>query len=348
MKTVYPSRELGHLWAHATQPNARNGTNSVHFEGDAFYSYQTVIARRLTYRGRLGFVIDRASFSNTTSKHQGFAYGAVHGDGLFNVQLGKRYQDLNFTPQTLQAHYLAEHKRLWLSRNEPRMVAKKAERTIEAMRQLEEAIRVGTYFGIAKANLEKLHASLYPGYTTALGVVRAYRATLEQRDRLRKANASGKLAAARLAQAQAFLADETGAYLHGHRTWLLPQDIAERVDAKIARLDASRIADWQSGRMVDPRSHWPTLLRLDPLTPSDAPGIETSKHARFSLADGHKAYRFAKAMRAKGWHRNGEQFAIGNYQLDAVNDFGVIAGCHRIAWAELERFAKVAGWEVAS
>ncbi len=72
--------------------------------------------------------------------------------------------------------------------------------------------------------------------------------------------------------------------------------------------------------------------------------MQTSKNARVPLAEAQKAFRFATLMRAKGWHRNGEQFSVGQYQLDAVNESGVIAGCHRVSWDEIERFAASQNW----
>ena len=62
------------------------------------------------------------------------------------------------------------------------------------------------------------------------------------------------------------------------------------------------------------------------------------------LTDAKRALSFVLARRAKGWHRNGEQCPVGSYQLDAVNDQGVVAGCHRVDWTEIERFAKTQGW----
>jgi predicted Abi (CAAX) family protease len=62
------------------------------------------------------------------------------------------------------------------------------------------------------------------------------------------------------------------------------------------------------------------------------------------LPEAEKAFRFAMIQRKRGWHRNGDQFKVGDYQLDAVNEQGVIAGCHRIGWDEIERFAKTQGW----
>lgn len=50
----------------------------------------------------------------------------------------------------------------------------------------------------------------------------------------------------------------------------------------------------------------------------------------------------AQACRSqrKEWHRNGEQIAVGHFQLDSVTADGDIkAGCHTIAWSEMLRLA---------
>ena len=44
-----------------------------------------------------------------------------------------------------------------------------------------------------------------------------------------------------------------------------------------------------------------------------------------------------------GWRRNGESCLVGVYQLDAITNQGIVAGCHRIAWEEVERFAEEQG-----
>lgn len=72
--------------------------------------------------------------------------------------------------------------------------------------------------------------------------------------------------------------------------------------------------------------------------------IETSKGAKVALDAALQAYRFARINRIKGWRRNGDTFKVGDYQLDSVNEQGIIAGCHRIDWEEIERFATTQGW----
>ncbi len=63
--------------------------------------------------------------------------------------------------------------------------------------------------------------------------------------------------------------------------------------------------------------------------------------ARVPLHDARVAYRFATSKRAQGWHRNGETCPVGNYSLDAINEQGIVAGCHRITWDEITRLAPV-------
>lgn len=107
---------------------------------------------------------------------------------------------------------------------------------------------------------------------------------------------------------------------------------------------------WLEGQMVSIPHYVPKVyLRVrrfdgDCPTSDGLPMMETSKGAKVPLPEAEKAFRFVIAMRERGWHRNGEQFKIGDYQLDAVNDQGVVAGCHRVDWVEIERFAKAQGW----
>lgn len=72
--------------------------------------------------------------------------------------------------------------------------------------------------------------------------------------------------------------------------------------------------------------------------------MQTSKGAIVPLSEAQKAFRFVMLKRATGWHRNGDKFQVGEFQLEAVNGQGVVAGCHRITWDEIERFAKTQNW----
>jgi len=43
--------------------------------------------------------------------------------------------------------------------------------------------------------------------------------------------------------------------------------------------------------------------------------METSRGARVPISEAQRAFRFCMAMRSRGWHRNGEQFKVGDYHL---------------------------------
>lgn len=63
--------------------------------------------------------------------------------------------------------------------------------------------------------------------------------------------------------------------------------------------------------------------------------------ARVPMQAARIAYRFAMSKRGQAWRENGETCEVGMYRLNAINEHGIVAGCHRIAWVELERLASV-------
>lgn len=121
-------------------------------------------------------------------------------------------------------------------------------------------------------------------------------------------------------------------------------------NAQIAKENAEAIAQWLNGEARSiPYTVQVVYLRVKVTADQNNDNatifeMETSKGARVPLAEAEKAFRFAQLKRSTGWHRNGDTFKVGEFQLDAVNEFGVVAGCHRVAWNEIERFAKLQGW----
>jgi len=118
----------------------------------------------------------------------------------------------------------------------------------------------------------------------------------------------------------------------------------KRLEAKLLKENAGKIEAWRNG---EPGACLPYnigkvfLRRRNPGLPESM--VETSKGAVIPWDDALRLFRFALARRKKGWRRNGETFAVGPYQLDAVNKSGIVAGCHRIGFDEMERLAKKEG-----
>lgn len=70
--------------------------------------------------------------------------------------------------------------------------------------------------------------------------------------------------------------------------------------------------------------------------------------ARVPLRAAQVAYRFITSKRGQEWRENGETCPVGHYRLNAINAQGIVAGCHRITWAEIERLAPVLSGETAN
>lgn len=89
MRTKFDNRQLAHVWAQQTQPEGR-GSNFF-FDGPAPHSYgrHFCVARfvRPEDKGEPVVLVNVARYSVSTSKHQGYARGALHGlpVRVFNV-----------------------------------------------------------------------------------------------------------------------------------------------------------------------------------------------------------------------------------------------------------------------
>jgi len=75
MKTKYSSNsELSHVWANDPDPSIGKSANSMSCHNGKLYSYSTCIAQIIGDT----VIYNTASYSVTTSKHQGYARGATH------------------------------------------------------------------------------------------------------------------------------------------------------------------------------------------------------------------------------------------------------------------------------
>lgn len=61
--------------------------------------------------------------------------------------------------------------------------------------------------------------------------------------------------------------------------------------------------------------------------------------ARVPLESARVALRFILRKRGQDWRENGETCPVGHYRLNAINGAGIVAGCHRVTWEEIDRIA---------
>ena len=101
-----------------------------------------------------------------------------------------------------------------------------------------------------------------------------------------------------------------------------------------------RIDQWVRGETAYCPPYGPIRLRIV------GDELQTSLGARVPLDHAVKAFRVIKRLRDKGeaYQRNGHTIHLGHFALDAVDKGGnVTAGCHHVAWGEIERVAMLAG-----
>lgn len=306
-KTYFSSEEIAHIWANQPAPYIQDGNcaSNMSFRGTAFSSYGTVIARIIVHKGKRAFVLDDSGFSVSTSRHQGLVRRAIaKTETLFTIRGGSRGQYLDFTPQTLRNHYLEQSieplKTKFAGENQKIKRAKLAGEFLNGFFQLNRAMDVCIFFGLATNAVQKRVTKFKSQADAAAEIVNARKAELQDRQ----------------------------------------EAIIAKRDAHIIAQDQENIPKWRAGGNVSVSYRVATMLRVK----EDV--IETSHGARISLATGERAFKFIIARRAAGWHRNGEQFPLDNYQLDAITADGITAGCHEITWTEIELFAKSQGWTI--
>lgn len=352
-KTVYSSSELAHVWAHQGVPYGRRSDDYMHFEGPAFYSYRTVIARIISYRGKQAFVVDSARFSDSTSKHQSHVRHATHGQ-VFYVNIGGWNQDLSFTAASLRDHYLSEYKRVGKGARSRYSWIRAADK-IRRFDAICDARNVCRYFGLKHDDLNDRIARLMPEIDECKTICQTH---ADKRQARRSAKWSMRHARLqeqeRVCREKAIEDAETavqtgvlpercyGRWSFGYEDTYLDgrPDLKAGIQLLREKASAQERADWIAGKPnVQPSYSWPVLLR------AEGGEMVTSKGARVPLSDAERAYKVAMRIRSQMSSQLTEtDRPIGMYKLDAVNEFGVIAGCHRVQWSEIDRFAGVMGW----
>jgi hypothetical protein len=383
-KKNFTSNEIAHVWANEGAPVGKC-PSSMSFDGPAFYSYRTVIARILKNKaGERAYVLDVATFSPSTSGHQNHVRAAIaQGAKKFCVEIGWRSYEyspggwnsreqqfspsskmkraavlsqklhramynLDFTPAELRDFYLYEYRKE-TAEAESRFEHVRAADVLRKSARLADALEVCQFFGLASARVKKLQRKIATAAKKAREVVDAYEARKREKREAREKKARAHRIAGAIRWAENFLAltDPTPADADA-----APYDLETLLTDAGRAGGKDRLPYHYSGPVLLRRVSRPSLESggVSSSAWDEAAGdiMETSKGARVPIDEARKAYQFAQRVRAKGWHRNGEQFKIGYYDLDAVNASGIVAGCHRVSWAEAEQFAISQGWETGA
>lgn len=116
---------------------------------------------------------------------------------------------------------------------------------------------------------------------------------------------------------------------------------AERAKREAAQMDEYRDAyqTWLVGGDTRENYFPPTLFPVAFRVEGDE--LVSTMGARVPLRAAQVAFRFAMSKRGTDWRENGETCPVGHYRLNAINAHGIVAGCHRISWEEIERLAPI-------
>lgn len=116
----------------------------------------------------------------------------------------------------------------------------------------------------------------------------------------------------------------------------------QREERKREREAQERLQKWADREIDYPPSAYGQAIRLRIVGEE----LQTSRGARVPLAHAVKAFRVLKRLHAKGeaYQRNGHTIHLGPFAIDSLDAEGnVKAGCHTVAWKEIERVMALAG-----
>lgn len=283
MKTTFKSSEIAHVWAHQSAPHG-SSPGAMSFNGPAFLSYGTEIARHITHAGKLAVLVNDTSYSVSTSKHQGKIRQAIPSDvPTFKIGgIGRGCSLLNISGAQLFEYAISEAADQQSKSTKARL--NKDWYAARSLEWLESAREISTFFGLRRKVDSK-----------AIERLQSVKARAE------------KQAARKAAESLARIISEQSANFEGWKT---------------------------GGHEYFQSEKFPIAFRVE------GDELVSTLGARVPLHDAKAAYRFARAHKA-GWHTNGETCPVGHYQLNSISEAGIVAGCHRISWDEMERLAPV-------
>ncbi len=313
MRHVVDTSELSHLWAHRSQPDARNKQGNFYFDGDTIYSYGAhfPIARHVTHNKRACILFTTHTYSNTTSGHIASVRGAIHGLDVpvFHVDSLGRYGDPNHADNW--EGYLRRLNALAKKIGKARQNRDSYLAEFGAL--VTEANAYSKFFGLRKS-IKGDHATIADEYAKNQA----------------KIDAAARKAAAEVQRYRdADLAQNVARWLAGEN---VPVFGYSKVLLRVIKKSDHK-------HRVDPEGN-------DVIVDTENDVVQTSLGATFPLDHARRAFKLIMACRANGqlWTPNGHTAHLGHYAIDSINANGdVRAGCHIVAWEEIERIAQQIG-----
>jgi len=306
-KTVFPTNEVPHLWAHKVQDSARNAQGNLYFDGEVIYSYGShfPIARHITNaKGKPAVLFTEQGYSSTTSGHKSAVHSAIpSGLPVFTVpELGLKW-DCNLDSahvanlRYFQAQIDEAIEKSARARSNGEWLLKSAGEHRDTMRKYAQ------FFGIKNVR---------PKFPTGAKLAKL-QATIRERIKRDKIVNAARMEREHIARAE--------------RERIAALELTEKI--ALWRANDPNVSSWQV-------SAAPAMLRI---TGNE---VETSKGARFPVSHAKRGLAVVRACMSSNreYVRNGHTVHLGHYPLDRVEVNGTVhAGCHVVTWAEIERIA---------
>jgi hypothetical protein len=318
MKHCFSSKEIAHIWVHKKADYGKVSGGNEHFEGDRYYSYHTCIAERRTFKG-VGDIhfVSRDCYSNQTAKDLGALRRALVGcDVIGTCGVPRGYSQILPSPDAT-----AQTKKKWVREEIERQLKRAAKESLSASRaRTRKAWHLEASMAHVKtaerlAELFKVKVKIPKDLTGLVEELKEAQAKEAAAEKLRRE----KYEESCKEQREKWLAgDPNVCYPSSYRF----------SDEFGTRLRVVERKDWGDGGQ----------------TGTSEKVIQTSLGIKIDYREAQAALKWLLSHREKGWRTNGEQFKIAGYNVSSVSETGVVAGCHRVTWGEIERIAKSEGW----
>jgi len=189
-----------------------------------------------------------------------------------------------------------------------------------------------------KAMKETLHEQLITLGRKRVGLERAYKAYIDNLKQLNSYTAAFKLGFKAMP-----LPESLEDLLKLSKDDIAKARKADAIKAKKLRAKyAEQAKEWLAGKAYSIPRGAGTFLRL-----RNNATVETSHNASFPIEHAKKAWKFIKKCHQakQKWEANGHTIKVGYYSIERIDTKGNLkAGCHKLQYSEMLRFATLQGW----
>ena len=317
MKTVFTDKnEIAHMWAHQRQAHARDSASNFYFEGNTIYSYGShfPIAKILEDNTIL-FTVD--TYSSTTVKHIGIVKRAIPDHWKVIKVLKMHGQLKQGDTHTLVS--INKNMEYYINLIEGYMLKQKTARVRNYIPYIKESIsdfiNYVEYYKLSKQVPKYYKFLLTQDVDESLDIMlEKFSIVVDKRLKVAQKEAKKLKAKQELAIKE---------WLNGrHNISRISSLLGDKVMLRLVEKDGAAVVETSKGIVV-PASRAKDLFNF----------ILSVKNKNIEQPRIESLLERAGLDKIEGWVIN-----------RVLNTGDIIAGCHKITWLEIERFAKKYKW----